>query len=84
MQINKSGKSYYIEQLSAETDKQLIERSWFIVNGLHLEDNKNRSEEELKRMEKNARLSFNMNVLRCKYPDHIEKMVEEVEKKVFV
>lgn len=84
MQINKSGKLYLIERHEIETDKQLIERSWFIVNGLHLENNNTKSSEEIKEVEKYSRLSFNTNVLQCKYSDHIEKKIKDIEDKIFV
>lgn len=84
MQINKSGKLYYIERQEVETDKQLIERSWFIVNGLHLDNNNNKDTEEIAEMEKYSRLSFNTNVLQCNYPEHIEKKIKDIETKIFV
>lgn len=84
MNINKSGKFYHIKKLETETTKQLIERSWFVVNSLHLETNKLETKEELKEMEKNSRIWFNIKVLGCKYPSDLEKKIRDIEAKIFV
>jgi len=41
MEISKNGYTFYIERLEIETDKQLIQRSWFIVNQLNDIENEN-------------------------------------------
>lgn len=84
MIINKSGKFYTIKRTDTETTKQLIERSWFIVNGLHLENNENKTIEEMKEMERNSRINFNMNILNCKYSDNVEKKIKDIEEQIFV
>ena len=84
MLINKCGKFYNIKQTETETTKQLIERSWFIVNSLHLDNVSLKEDREVKEAEKNSRLWFNMNTLGCKYPDDVEKKIRDIESKVFV
>ncbi|SVA69254.1 uncharacterized protein METZ01_LOCUS122108, partial [marine metagenome] len=53
MEISKNGYTFYIERLEIETDKQLIQRSWFIVNQLNDIENENL----VKDFEKAVRLS---------------------------
>jgi len=84
MNINKSGKFYYIKRSMIETDKQLIDRAWYVVNGLHLDNNDKRSEQDMKNMEKMSRMWMNLNVLECKYSPHMEKKIKEIEDKIFV
>ena len=35
MEISKNGYSFFISRMNIETDKELIQRSWFIVNQLN-------------------------------------------------
>ena len=84
MNINKCGKFYLIEQTETETTKQLIERGWFVVNNLHLEDSVRKTKEEMKKVEKNSRIWFNMNVLKCNYNRELEKKIRDIENKIFV
>ena len=84
MEINKLGKFYHINRNSTENDKQLIERSWFIVNSLHndKEDTKV-TIKDLTEAEKNSRIWFNKKFLECRYPEHVEKKIEDIESKIF-
>ena len=41
MEISKNGYSFFIEKIETETDKELIQRSWFIVNQLDELDSEN-------------------------------------------
>jgi len=84
MNINKSGKFYYIKRNMIETNKQLINRAWYIVNGLHLEDNARKTEKEMKEMEKMSRIWMNGNVLQCRYSPEMENKVKDIEDKIFV
>jgi len=84
MNINKSGKFYYIKRNTIETDKQLIDRSWYIVNGLHLESNEKKTEKEMKNMEKISRMWMNQNVLECRYSPAMESKIKDIEDKIFV
>ena len=85
MNINKCGKFYEIKKTETETTKQLIERSWFVVNSIHLK----KIEEidlniDLKNAEKDSRLWFNYKILGCKYTSEIEKKINEIEEQIFV
>jgi len=84
MNINKSGKFYYIKRNMIETNKQLINRAWYVVNRLHLENNARKTEEEMKEMEKMSRIWMNSNVLECRYSPEMEKKVKDIEDKIFV
>ena len=84
MIINKCGKFYTIEKNNTETINQLTERSWFIVNNLHLDNVKNKTKEEFEESERNSRLWFNIEKLGCKYDDKLEEKIKDIEKKVFV
>lgn len=84
MNINKAGKFYYIKKNTIETNKQLIDRAWFVVNGLHLENNDIKTEHEVKDMERMSRIWMNCNVLECKYSDGMERKIKEIEDKIFV
>ena len=84
MIINKCGKFYDIKATETETTKQLVERSWFIVNSLHLESKEPVNKEQMEEAEKDSRLWFNLNVLGCKYTDDIEKKIRSLEEKIFV
>ena len=85
MIINKCGRYYDIKRMETETSKQLIERSWFVVNNVHLKkaDELN-LKEDVKNAEKNSRIWFNYKVLGCKYSNDLEKKIEEIEKQIFV
>ena len=84
MLINKCGKLYSIKKNETETVKQSIERGWFAVNTLHLDNDIKDLEESLTEAEKMSRLWVNINILECKYDDNIEKKIKEIEEKVFV
>ena len=84
MNISKSGKFYYIKRNMVETNKQLINRAWFVVNGLHLENNQVKTKEEIKEMEKKSRIWMNGNVFGCKYSYEMENKIKEIEDKIFV
>lgn len=84
MIINKSGKFYFIYRNNTETTDQLIKRSWFLVNNLHLENNEIKTIQKFKEEEKNSRLWFNIRILGCQYSQELEKKILEIEDKVFV
>lgn len=84
MNINKSGKMYYIKKNMIETNKQLLDRGWYIANGLHLEDNEVKTELQMKEMGKMSRMWMNMNVLECKYSGDMEKKIRDIEDKIFI
>lgn len=84
MIINKCGKFYTINKKETETVNQILERSWFIVNTLHLDNVKNKSKEDFKESERQSRLWFNIDKLGCKYNEHIEEKIKDIEKKIFV
>lgn len=80
MNINKCGKFYTIKKANTETTKQLIERSWFVVNYIHLDN----QETDIKDAERMSRIWFNMRYLGCKYNDNFEKKIKDIEDKIFV
>lgn len=84
MIINKCGKFYQIKPQETETIKHLIERSWFIVNNLHLDSVNNKTQEEYENSEKESRLWYNLKVLGCTYDNKTQKKIEEIEEKIFV
>lgn len=84
MLVNKCGKFYHIEKTTSETIKQSIERSWFVVNHLHLEDSLVKTKEEFEESEKISRIHFNIKVLDCSYSEELNKKIEDLENKVFV
>ena len=83
MNINKCGKIYTIKKTNTETTKELIERSWFVVNSLHY-DNKEKVNTTFKEAEKMSRIWFNHTILGCYYNDNISKKIQDLEDKVFV
>ncbi len=83
MEIYKNGYSYYIERYGIETDKELIERSWFIVNQLHNENSVNNehvSDSVFENAVKNSILMHNMKVLKCKYTEENTIKITELIK----
>ena len=75
---------YYINTMETETTKQIIDRSWFIVNTLHIENCENKEIEQFKNTEKDSRIRYNKNVLNCKYPHDIDKRIIDLEDKIYV
>ena len=71
MEISKNGYVFYVKRYGIETDKELIQRSWFIMNGLSNSINDNNIDKEFKKIEKISYIWHNMNNLKCKYPDDI-------------
>ena len=57
------------------TDKELIQRSWFIMNGLSNIINDNNIDKEFKKIEKISYIWHNMNNLKCKYSDDITENI---------
>jgi len=74
MEISKNGYTFYINRLQIETDKQLIQRSWFIVNQLNDINNEIYTEKfnELTRL---SRIWHNIKNLKCKYPNEIMEAI---------
>jgi len=66
MEISKNGYTFFIEKIETETDKQLIQRSWFIVNQMEEIDcdNFKTKFEEAVRL---SRLWHNIKNLHCTY-----------------
>jgi hypothetical protein len=82
MEISKNGYTFYIERLEIETDKQLIQRSWFIVNQLNEIDNENLAKD----FEKAVRLSriwHNIKNLKCEYHTQIMDIIANKQIKHF-
>ena len=83
MDIYKNGYTYHIKRYGdIETDKQLIERAWFIVNYLHgnpsiggLEQtNEEITETQFENAVQKSKIWHNTKVLKCKYNiDGVEK-----------
>ena len=72
MEISKNGYVFYIKRYGIETDKELIQRSWFIMNGLsNIMMNDDNIEKEFKKIEKTSYICHNINNLKCKYSDDI-------------
>ena len=70
MEISKNGYSFFIGRMNIETDKELIQRSWFIVNQLNDMDDEN-FVLKFKKAEKLSRLWHNIKNLQCKYHPNI-------------
>ena len=66
MEISKNGYSFFIDRMNIETDKELIQRSWFIVNQLNDMDDGN-FVLKFQKAEKLSRLWHNIKNLQCKY-----------------
>ena len=75
MEISKNGYIFYIKRYGIETDKELIQRSWFIMNGLSNIINDNNIDKEFKKIEKISYMWHNMNNLKCKYSDDITENI---------
>ena len=84
MIINKCGKFYTIKKNETETIENLIERSWFVVNNIHLNSIDNPSNENYKESLRNSRFWYNINVLECSYDEETHKKIQEIENKIFV
>jgi hypothetical protein len=76
MEISKNGFSFFIEKLETETDKQLIERSWFIVNQLDDLDSTN-LKKKFENAVKESRLWSNIRNLNCKYIESIMNRISD-------
>ena len=76
MEISKNGFSFFIEKLETETDKQLIERSWFIVNQLDDLDSIN-LKKKFENAVKESRLWSNIRNLNCKYIESIMNKISD-------
>lgn len=84
MNINKCGKFYYIKKKETETTKQLLERSWYTVNYLHLDNASVKDENQFNEALRQGRLWSNITNLKVSYQDDIQKKIEDIEKKVFI
>lgn len=84
MLINKCGKFYNISKKETETIKHSIERSWFIVNKLHLDSVDSQDENTYQNTLRDSRLWYNLKILECKYDEDTEKKIKEIEDKIFV
>jgi len=87
MDIYKNGFTYHIERYGpTETDKQLIERGWFIVNYLHNEPTTELLVSELKFEEavQKSKIWHNMKVLKCKYTSKIMNEIKEISQSYYV
>ena len=99
MDIYKNGFTFHIERYGpVETDKQLIERSWFIVNLLlnnkqinqnqgALPANDNITEllaNEFNDAVQKSKIWHNMKVLKCKYKNSITNEIKDIYSNHFV
>ncbi len=82
MEISKNGYTFYIDRLETETDKQLIQRSWFIVNQLNEIDDEN-LEENFNKAVRLSRIWHNIKNLNCKYNDNIMDIISNKQLKHF-
>jgi len=82
MEISKNGYTFYIAKLEIETDKQLIQRSWFIVNQLN-EINDGNLEENFNKAVRLSRIWHNIQNLNCKYDDNIMDIISNKQFKHF-
>ena len=74
MEISKNGYTFYIDKLQTETDKQLIQRSWFIVNQLNDINDENFTE-KLNKSVRLSRIWHNIKNLKCKYINEIMEAI---------
>lgn len=81
MEISKNGYTFYIDKLETETDKQLIQRSWFIVNQLNEIDEN--LEENFNKAVRLSRIWHNIKNLNCKYNDKIMDIISNKQLKHF-
>lgn len=85
MNIYKNGFTYYIERYGpTETDKQLIERSWFIVNYLHNEVSESITELKFEEAIQKSKIWHNMKVLKCKYDLKIMNEINDISQSYYV
>jgi hypothetical protein len=82
MEISKNGYSFYIERLEIETDKQLIQRSWFIVNQLNDIENENLTK-DLEKAVRLSRIWHNIRNLKCKYHNQIMNTIDNKQSRHF-
>lgn len=96
MNIYKNGYTYNIEKHSpTETDKQLIERGWLVVNIININVNKIINDEKLNDIKynideiikkeydnaiKKSIIWYNIKYLKCKYTSEITNEIKELLK----
>ena len=77
MLINFKGITYNLKKLEGETDFLFRERFWYIIsmNPTNLE--------ELKKAEKLGKLYTNSHILKCRYNDKINNMINQFKPSSF-
>ena len=78
MEISKNGYSFFIEKAETETDKELIQRSWFIVNQLEDLDSEN-YKKKFQYAVKESRIWANIKNLKCNYIEPVMNRISEKE-----
>ena len=78
MEISKNGYTFFIGKMDTETDKELIQRSWFIVNQLDELDSEN-FKTKFEKTVKMSRIWHNIKYLHCKYIEPVMSNISEKE-----